>query len=333
MRVAVVRGSGANRVRIETAPEPTPGPGQVLVRMNANSLNYHDLLVARGIARTADGRVLLSDGAGEVAAVGEGVTRFKPGDRVLSTFFPLWVDGQVTREKVAELSGDRSDGVAANFVTMSAEAFTLFPDHYSFKEAATLPTAALTAWRALTESAAIKPGDWVLVQGSGGVSIFALQFAKAMGARVIATSSSDEKLKRLTAMGADAVINYRSMPQWGEAAREVTGGVGVDEVVEIGGPGTLAQSIAAARMGGHISLIGVLTGVSGEIPTQVLMGKNIILAGLTVASRTSQENMIAYIQANPIRPVIDTAFALDDLSAAFEHLEAGRHFGKIVITL
>ena len=207
------------------------------------------------------------------------------------------------------------------------------PDGYSYEEAATLPCAALTAWRALMVEARVKPGDWVLTQGTGGVSIFALQFAKAAGCRVIATSSSEEKMARLTELGADHVINYKDVPDWGKAARALTGGIGVDEVVEIGGPGTLAQSIAACRPGAHISLIGVLTGVAGEVPTAALFSANITLSGITVGSRRHQEDMIAAIEANRIKPVMDKHFPLDEIAAAFAHQASQAHFGKIILTI
>jgi NADPH:quinone reductase-like Zn-dependent oxidoreductase len=223
--------------------------------------------------------------------------------------------------------------MAAELVAAPASAFTRIPNGYSLEEAATLPCAALTAWRALFAEARIKPGDWVLTQGTGGVSIFALQFAKAAGARVIATSSSDEKLERLVALGADHVINYKTTSDWGKAAKDLTGGRGVDEVVEIGGPKTLANSIRASRIGGHISLIGVLTGVQGDVPTAALFSANITLAGITVGSRAMQEDMVAAIEANDIRPVIDSTFELDRLAEAFAHQAAQKHFGKIVVAL
>ncbi|HRX74035.1 MAG TPA: NAD(P)-dependent alcohol dehydrogenase, partial [Hyphomonas sp.] len=202
-----------------------------------------------------------------------------------------------------------------------------------FEEAATLPCAALTAWRGLFAEANIQPGQWVLTQGTGGVSIFALRFAKAAGCRVISTSSSPEKMEKLKALGADHVINYKETPEWGKKAFELTGGRGVDEVVEIGGPGTMAQSIAACRPGGHISLIGVLTGVSGEVPTAALFSRNITLSGITVGSRRMQEDMVDAIEANGIRPVIDSKFPLDQIAAAFAHQASQKHFGKIVLTV
>jgi NADPH:quinone reductase-like Zn-dependent oxidoreductase len=335
MKVASVKAPGGlDKIVIEERAKPTPGPGQILVRVRASSLNFHDFAVVAGMLPTADGRIPMSDGAGVVEAVGEGVTRFKVGDEVLSGFFPNWITGDVQVERQFGVPGDHADGFAAEYVAMSAEAFTRTPKGYSLKEASTLTCAALTAWRALMVEARIKPGDVVLTQGTGGVSIFALQFAKSAGATVISTSSSAEKLERLKALGADHLINYKETPDWGAAAAALTvGGRGVDVVVEIGGPGTLEQSILATRTGGHISLIGVLTGFAGSIPTALLMNKNIALKGITVGSRQEQEDMIAAIDANGIRPVIDSTFPLDQISAAFAHQISQKHFGKICLDI
>jgi len=334
MKVAAVKKPGGpGNLIIEDRPSPEPGPGEVLIRVRASSLNYHDFVVVMGGIPTEDGRIPMSDGAGEVVSVGDGVTRFQKGDRVLSTFFPNWRDGGAMLDKLIGVPGDHIDGFAAEHVVMPAEALTRMPNGYSFREAATLPCAALTAWRGMFVEGNVKPGDWVLTQGTGGVSIFALQFAKAVGARVIATSSSDAKLERLQALGADHVINYKDTPDWGRAAKALTGGRGVDEVVEIGGPGTMAQSIAAARIGGHISLIGVLTGVSGEVPTAALFSANLTVSGITVGSRQDQEDMIAAIETSDIRPVLDQDFPLDEIAGAFAHQASQKHFGKITLSV
>ena len=334
MKRAIVRKPGGlDRIEIEERQSPVAGPGEILVRIRASSLNFHDFAVVSGMMPGVDDRVPMSDGAGEVVAVGEGVTAFIPGDRVVSLFFPGWRNGEPDAQTLGGVPGDHIDGFASELVAMPATAFTRMPEGYSMEEAATLPCAALTAWRGLMTRARIRPGDWVLTQGTGGVSIFALQFAKAAGARVIATSSSAEKLDKLAALGADHLINYREVPAWGEKAFELTGGRGVDEVVEIGGAGTLAQSISACRIGGHISLIGVLAGFAGEVPTAQLFSRNISLDGITVGSRAEQEDMIRAIEANGIRPVISDRFPLDDLKGAFEHQAAQKHFGKIVVTL
>jgi len=334
MKVAAVKAPGGlDKIVIAERPDSVAGPGEILVRVRASSLNFHDFAVVAGMIKTPDGRIPMSDGAGDVAAVGEGVTAFKVGDQVLSTFFPNWPAGKPALARLLGVPGDGADGFAAEYVAMPASAFTRLPKGWSFAQAATLPCAALTAWRALVVEAGIKPGDVVLTQGTGGVSIFALQLAKAAGATVIATSSSDEKLERLRALGADHLINYKSEPKWGKAAADLTGGQGVDAVVEIGGPGTLNQSIQACRIGGHISLIGVLTGVSGEVATAVAMSKNITIKGVTVGSRQDQEDMIAAIEANGIVPVIDSTYPLADISAAFAHQISQKHFGKICLAI
>ena len=331
MKVAAVKAQGApDKLVIETRKDPAPGPGQILVRVRASSLNFHDLAVVYGMIPVADGRIPMSDGAGDVVAVGAGVTAFKPGDQVLSTFFPNWAGGGPTLERVMGVPGDHVDGFAAEHVAMPATAFTRIPKGWSLTEAATLPCAALTAWRALIVDAAIRPGSVVLTQGTGGVSIFALQLAKAAGARVVATSSSDEKLARLKNLGADHVINYKTDTNWGRSAAEWAG-QGVDAVIEVGGPGTLNQSITACRIGGHVSLIGVLTGWSGEVMTALQMSKSVAVKGITVGSREDQVNMIAAIEANGIKPVIDSRFPLDDIAGAFAHQRSQKHFGKICL--
>lgn len=330
---AVKQPGGLSNIVIEDRAEPKAGPGEILVRVKASSLNFHDYAVVAGMLPVADKRIPMSDGAGEVIAVGDGVTEFKPGDTALSLFFPSWIDGPATLPKLIGVPGDHGDGFAAELVARPASAFTHAPAGYSMREAATLPCAALTAWRALMVEATIKPGDTILVQGTGGVSIFALQFAKAAGCTVIATSSSDAKLEKLKALGADHLINYKETPQWGRKAKELTGGHGVDEVVEIGGPGTMAQSIAASRIGGHISLIGVLTGMSGEVPTAALFSANITLSGITVGSRQSQLDMIAAIETNGIKPVLDKDFRLAGIADAFAHQASQKHFGKITLSM
>lgn len=330
MKVAAVKAPGGlQNIAIEDREKPAPGPGEILVRIRASSLNFHDFAVVAGMIKTPDGRVPMSDGAGEVVEVGAGVTRFKAGDQVLSTFFPNWEAGLPTLPRLMGVPGDGADGFASEYVAMPATAFTRMPKGWSYAQAATLPCAALTAWRALVVEAQIKPGDVVLTQGTGGVSIFALQLAKAMGATVVSTSSSPEKLEKLKSLGADHLINYKENPEWGHAASKLTGGV--HAVVEIGGPGTMTQSIHACRIGGHISLIGVLTGVSGEVPTALAMSKNVTIKGLTVGSRQDQEDMIAAIEAAGFEPVIDSSFPLDQISAAFAHQMSQKHFGKICL--
>ncbi len=329
--IQIEKPGGLDRLKFTETEPRRPGPGEIGVRLHASSLNFHDYLVVIGRIPSADGRIPMSDGAGEVVDVGEGVTEFAIGDRVVSTFFPRWINGEPTLAVMSVVPGDSADGYAREYATAPATAFTRAPAGYSHAEAATLTCAGLTAWRALVVNGGIKPGDTVLVQGTGGVSIFALQFAKAAGATVIATSSSDEKLDRLRALGADHLINYRSHEKWGRVAKEITGGRGVDHVVEIGGAGTLPQSIAACRIGGHISLIGVLAGISGDVPTALIMQNQQRVVGLTVGSRRHQEDMVRAIEVNGLRPIIDTSFPLEALADAFRYQESGRHFGKICL--
>jgi NADPH:quinone reductase-like Zn-dependent oxidoreductase len=316
-------------------PDPgTPGVGQIRVRLHANSLNYHDYAVANGAIPTADGRILMSDGAGVVEAVGEDVTEFAVGDRVVSVFFPYWQDGVPPHGNFSHVPGDGLDGYAREAVVTPAHWFTRAPRGWSHTDAATLPCAALTAWRALVVEGGIKAGDSVLILGTGGVAVFALQFAKMMGATAIITSSSDAKLEKAKSLGADHTINYKTEPRWGEAVRERTGGRGVDHVLEIGGPGTLPQSITAARVGGHVSLIGILTGIAGNVPTMMLMAKQIKLQGIIVGSRRHQQDMIRALDANPgVRPVIDRTFPLAELAEAFRYEEGATHFGKICVEM
>jgi NADPH:quinone reductase-like Zn-dependent oxidoreductase len=326
--------AGIDNLRLEDMPEPgEPGPGELLVRVRATSLNYHDYIVVTGGIPTPDGRIPMSDGAGDVLAVGAGVAGFAVGDQVVSTFFPNWPDGQPVDGGFAGVPGDGADGFACELFRGPVSAFTRAPAGWSPAESASLTCAGLTAWRALVTEGQVKPGDTVLVQGSGGVSIYALQVAKAAGATVIATSSSDAKLERLKAMGADHLLNYKAVPAWGKAVRDLTGGRGVDHVVEIGGSGTLPESIAAVRVGGHISLIGVLAGFGGPVPTVQIMARQIRLIGITVGTRREQMDMVRAVEANGIRPVIDRSFPLPELGAAFRHQESGAHFGKIVVEI
>lgn len=316
---------------VEMADPGIPGPGHLRVRVHATSLNYHDYMVANGTRKLADGLIPMADGAGVVEAVGEGVTGFAAGDNVVSVFFPQWQDGPPQVSGFLQTPGDGVDGFAREIVVMPAAGFTKAPAGYSHAESGTLPTAGLTAWRALVVNGGLKAGDTVLILGTGGVSIFALQFARIMGATVVATSSSDEKLERLRALGAAHVINYRTQPEWGREAFEWTGGRGVDQVVEIGGPGTLAQSIAAVRIGGHISLIGVLTGRAGEVPTAALSAKQARLQGQYTGSRADQVDMIRGLNVSGTRPIIDRSFPLELLANAFRYQESGKHLGKVVV--
>ncbi|MCC4605112.1 NAD(P)-dependent alcohol dehydrogenase [Xanthomonas campestris pv. badrii] len=323
---------GLDALQSVELPDPgQPARGQIRVRLQASSLNYHDLGIVLGQMPTAHGRIPMSDGAGVIEAVGPEVSEFAVGDHVVSTFFPQWLDGEPVQPGFATTPGDGVDGYARSAVVAAATAFTHAPAGYSHAQAATLTTAGVTAWRALVVNGGLKAGDTVLVLGTGGVSIFALQFAKAMGARVIATSSSDEKLETARALGADHVVNYRQHAEWSAQVLEITDGRGVDHVVEVGGPGTLAQSIRAARVGGHIALIGVLTGAAGPVPTAEMMGRHQRLQGLVVGSRRHQRDLVRALDGLPLRPVIDRAYPLEAIGEAFALQKAGGHLGKIVL--
>jgi NADPH:quinone reductase-like Zn-dependent oxidoreductase len=310
---------------------PEPGPGDVLVRMRGWSINFRDLMMVKGRypKPVKPDVVPLSDGAGEVVASGSAVTRWSPGDRVVATYFPRWIAGPGTPAATSvELAGS-VDGVLAEYVSFAEDAVVAAPANLDFAEAATLPSAGLTAWRAVVDEGRLVPGQNVLTLGSGGVSTFAVQFAALGGARVLATSGSAEKRERLAALGAADVLDYRATPEWGAAVAELTGG-GVDHVVEVGGAGTFAQSIAAARPGGHISVVGVLTQGSGIDPLPVI-AKQLTLRGLTNASRETFEWMNRAIARHDLHPAIDRRFAFDDIADALKHLESGRHVGKVVI--
>jgi len=323
---------GLDQLNLHEVEGPdAPGPGEIQVRLHASSLNFHDYIVVSGKSPTEEGRIPMADGAGVVEAVGKGVTEFSIGDSVVSTFFPHWLDGPARVADFKTVPGDGVDGYAREQVVRPAEWFTHAPKGYTHAEAATLTTAGLTAWRALVVDGGLKPGDTVLTLGTGGVSIFALQLAKAMGATVISTSSSADKITRLKALGADHTINYREESEWGKKVQELTRGRGADHVIEVGGPGTLPQSIDAVAIGGHISLIGVLTGRGGDIPTSKLMAKQARLQGLIVGSRRHQIEMILALETTGIKPVVDCSFALDRIADAFRHQESGKHFGKICL--
>ena len=323
---------GLDRLKLVDRPDPgAPGPGQIRVALHATSLNFHDYLICAGKLPTADGRVPMADAGGVVEAIGEEVSAYAVGDLVVSCFFPDWQDGAPKSGDFRRVPGDGIDGFACETAVAPASAFALAPAGYSAIEAATITTAGLTAWRALISHGGLKAGDSVLVLGTGGVSIWALQLARAMGARVAATSSSDEKLEKLGAIGAEFTVNYRARPDWGVAVREWTEGRGVDHVIEVGGAGTLAQSVEAAKIAGHIHLIGVLAGRAGEVPTAKIMAKQIRLEGLIVGNRRQQLDFVRAIEATKIRPVIDRTFPLEALADAFRYEEAGRHFGKICV--
>jgi NADPH:quinone reductase-like Zn-dependent oxidoreductase len=329
----IVSADGIDALHLADRPSREPGPGEVLVRIGASSINYRDLMtivdpVARGLPYP---RVPNSDGAGEVLALGPGVTRFKPGDRVAGTFFQRWDDGPITADAMASALGGALDGVLAEEVVLAERGLVHVPAHLSFEEAATLPCAALTAWHALVEKGRLRAGETVLLIGTGGVSIFALQLAALHGARAIVISSSDAKLEQARGLGAWQTLNYRTTPEWAQAVQDLTDGLGVDHVVEVGGAGTQERSIAATRVGGHNALIGVLTG--GQINPALIMRKSLTVHGIYVGSRAMFEAMNRAITAATLRPIIDTRFTFDDARAAYHHMQGAGHFGKIVVTL
>ena len=326
---------GLENLKLVDRPEPEPGPGQVAVAVSAVSLNYRDLLMVRGQYNPRQPLPLVpcSDAVGVVSAVGPGVRRFAVGDRVASCFFQAWDAGPVPRDRAALRStlGGPVSGTLAERILLTEGGAVHAPAGLSDEEVATLPCAAVTAYSALVRQGGLQPGDVVLVQGTGGVALFALAFAKMAGARVIITSSSDAKLARARALGADETINYRATPEWGKAARALTDGAGVDHVVELGGAGTLQQSLRAVRAGGHISLIGILAGGAAELDLTPVLMQNVRVQGVLVGSRADFEAMSRAIVQHGLRPVVDRTFALEDAPAAFEHLASAGHFGKICV--
>lgn len=331
MRAYRLSGSNAPLTLVD-APDPRPGPGEVLVALKAATLNYRDTIVRDGrySGEQRPDLVPLSDGAGLVSAVGPGVTGRRVGERVAIGFMPTWVDGAFTAAKQAEaLGGGFVDGVLAEHIVVPATGVALFPEGWSFEEAAAYPCAGVTAWRCLFGGRGVRPGDTVLVEGTGGVSTFALQLAKAAGARVIATSSSDEKLARAKKLGADEVINYRATADWGARAAQIAGGAGVDFVVEVGGPATLDQALIAVRPGGEVALVGVLTGFAGPINTGAILMKAVTLRGVYVGSVADLSSAIA----SGVRPVIDETFRFEEADAAYARLRSGEHLGKVAVQI
>ncbi len=337
MRAYELRGNGVETLTLVERPRPRPGPGQVLVRVRATSLNYRDLLVASGTyARGGPPRrplVPLSDGAGEVVEVGGGVTRLRAGDRVAGAFFPKWIDGPSDEAKTASALGGSVDGVLAEEVVLDGDAVVRFPEHLSFEEAATLPCAGVTAWVGLFALGGLKAGETVLAMGTGGVSIFALQLAKAAGARVVLTSSHDDKLARGKALGADGEVNYRTAPQWDQAARALTGGRGVDHILEVGGATTLPVSLRAVREGGHVTLVGLLGGQRGDLESARRNDRGVRVDPVYVGSVRHFEDLNGAVARWKLRPVVDRVFPFEKAREAYEHLRSGAHFGKIVVAV
>jgi NADPH:quinone reductase-like Zn-dependent oxidoreductase len=325
-------GGGIDSLVLREHEIPKPGPGEVLVRVRATSLNARELMILRGDypLPVKPDVVAVSDGAGEVAGTGEGVTRVKVGDRVAASLFPLWLGGPFSFDVAPQIGGSL-DGMLTEFAVLSEHGLVLIPDHLSFEEAATLPCAGVTAWHALTGGRPPVPGDTVLTLGSGGVSLFALQFAKLYGARVIATTSSDEKAKQLTALGADEVVNYRAIPDWHTAVRKLTGGRGVDYVIEVGGAGTLQNSLKSVAVQGQISWVGVLAQGEPVISLAALRSAFATLQFVAVGSRAQFIAMNRAIEVNRLKPVIDRVFPFEEAVNAFRYYQAGQFFGKIVI--
>jgi NADPH:quinone reductase-like Zn-dependent oxidoreductase len=336
MRVfAITDHFGLDQLVLSERPVPQPGPGQVLVRLTAATLNYRDLLVVEG---TYNPRLRLpvipvSDGAGVIEAVGAGATRFRPGDRVVSVFFQGWSEGEPTAEKLSTGLGANRDGVLCEYRLFDESGLLPIPDYLTDAEAAALPCAGVTAWSAMTRLGSVKPGDTVLVQGTGGVALFALQFAKLAGATVILTSSSDAKLARGKELGADHLINYRAEPNWSRPVKDLTDGRGADLVIEIGGAGTLERSIRAVRVGGTIAMIGVVAGAAAsDVPLPLVVMREVRMQGVTLGSRADFEAMLRACTRARLHPVLDDRrSAFDEVPAAFARMKAGEHFGKIVI--
>jgi NADPH:quinone reductase-like Zn-dependent oxidoreductase len=326
-------GVGLDHLKVTDIPAPVPGPHDVLVRMKAVSLNYRDWLMVNGVygRATPDPMTPFSDGCGIVESVGEKVTRFKAGDRVATMFFQSWISGPPTPQGLGSALGAPIAGAGRELASFHEDGLSKAPDFLTEEQVSTLPCAGLTAWRAMFEDARLKPGDTVLLQGTGGVSIFGLQFAKAAGLKVIITSSQGEKLERAARLGADHGINYKETADWGAAARAFTGGRGVDFVMEVGGAGTLTQSLQAITLSGHIAIIGVLGGAAEPLQIGQMIGTGAKLQGVMVGSRVMFEAMCRAIETHKIAPVVDKVFPFEDAAAAFEAMRTGAQFGKIVL--
>jgi NADPH:quinone reductase-like Zn-dependent oxidoreductase len=335
MKLFELQAFGLDHLKPIERVAPEPNEDEVMIRVRAVSLNYRDLLVVLGKynPRMKLPRVPISDGAGEIVSVGAEVTAWKPGDRVVVPFFPAWLDGELSPLKSASALGGDVDGMLREFVTVRADALLRIPDHLGFEQASTLPCAAVTAWNGLFVSGHLHPGQTLLLQGTGGVSLFGLQFAKLSGATIILISSSDAKLERARAMGAHHTLNYRNEPDWEKHVLEITKGRGVDMTLEVGGAGTLSKTLRATACAGHISLIGVLTGISGDVQIAPILHKALTVRGIYVGSRAMFEEMNGVVTQHHLEPVIDHVFSFDEVPVAFRHMETGQHFGKIVVRI
>lgn len=335
MKVIEVQGSfGIDNLAVAERPDPKPGPGEVMIRMKASSLNFRDLLMVKGLYNPRQPLPIIpcSDGVGEAVAIGDGVFRVKVGDRVAGCFFQEWFSGEPTLEKTATTLGSPLDGMLAEYRVLNEQGVVHVPEHLTDEQAATLPCAALTAWSALVTYGGVRAGDTILVQGTGGVALFGLQIGRIIGARVVVISSSGEKLERVAGMGADHGINYKETPQWGKAARQWSDGVGVDHVIEVGGAGTLQESLQAVRLGGQISMIGVLSGAAKELNILPILMKNVRVQGIFVGHREGFESMNRAIAHHKLVPMVDRVFPFREVKEALRVMERGEHFGKICLS-
>lgn len=336
MKVFKTFGDGIDSLKLVEVETPKAEANEILVKIKAVSLNYRDLLVINGTAnwKTKEARIPVSDGAGEVVEVGEAVTKLKPGDRVAGIFLPKWLDGDLTVEKYEmPLGGAAADGVLAEYVVFDENAVVKIPQNLSLEEAATLPVAAITAWHAIARRSRVQAGETVLIQGTGGVSLFALQFVKAFGGKPFVISSSDEKLERVKTLGAAATVNYKTFPDWEKKILELTGGKGVDHVIEVVGGENLNRSLEAVKLGGTISFIGLIAGLSAPINTYQFVLKNVTIHGIETGSREMFKDMNRFIEKHEIKPAIDKICAFDEIKEALRYLESGNHFGKIVVKM
>jgi NADPH:quinone reductase-like Zn-dependent oxidoreductase len=333
--VEIVATKGFDGLRIAERPTPKPGPRQVLVRMHAASFNWRDMMILNGgyVRGVSLPRIPLSDGAGEIVECGAEVTRVKPGDKVCSTFFQTWMNGPVFAEAQDAALGGTAEGVLGEYIVLEGEGVTKFPEHLSYEEAATLPCAALTAWHGLFEATNLRAGDTALLLGTGGVSVFGMQLARAAGANAIITSSSDEKLERAEALGATGTVNYAKNPKWADAVRALTGGRGADATLDVIGGETSKFALEALRVGGHAAIIGARSGVGGDLDRRYVLQKGLRITGINIGSRAMFEAMNRAISAAKLKPVVDKTFPLDDAIAAYKDFATGRHFGKVVVTI
>ena len=333
--VEIVATTGFEGLRLAERPTPKPGPRQIVVRMHAASFNWRDMMILKGgyVRGVSLPRIPLSDGAGEIVECGAEVKRVKLGDRVCSTFFQTWITGPVFAEAQDAALGGTAEGVLSEYVVLEGEGVTKFPEHLSYEEAATLPCAALTAWHGLFEATNLRAGDTALLLGTGGVSVFGMQLARAAGANAIITSSSDEKLERAKALGATGTVNYAKNPKWAETVREMTQGRGADATLDVIGGETSKFALEALRVGGHAAIIGARAGVAGDLDRGLVLRKGLRVTGINIGSRAMFEAMNRAITAAKLKPAVDKVFPIDDAVAAYRDFATGKHFGKVVVRI